>query len=59
MNRVMICSGALGIALIGCQSQPTMSTETTAAAQSSSVNEVADIAADRVVLHVSGLACPF
>jgi len=55
----MICSGALGIALIGCQSQPTVTTDATAAAQSTDVHDMTDLAADRVVLHVSGMACPF
>lgn len=59
MNRVIVCSGVLGIAMIGCQSQPIATTDTIAAAQSNGVNEPAELAADRVVLHVSGMACPF
>ncbi len=59
MNRIVVFSGVLGLGMIGCQSQPTATTDTTAAAQSTGVDEVADIAADRVVLYVSGLACPF
>ena len=53
----MLCSSVLGIAMVGCQSQPT--TDTSAAAETTGVNELAELAANRVVLHVSGMACPF
>lgn len=59
MNRVVVFSGVLGLGLIGCQSQPISTTDTIAAAQSNGVNDLAEPAADRVVLHVSGMACPF
>ncbi len=59
MNRIVVFSGVLGLGLIGCQSQPISTTDTTAAAETPGVNELAELAADRVVLYVSGMACPF
>ncbi len=55
----MLCSNVLALALIGCQSQPTTTTDTSAAAETTGANNLAEPAADRVVLHVSGMACPF
>ena len=59
MNRIVVFSGVLGLGLIGCQSQLISTTDTTAAAETPGVNELAELAADRVVLYVSGMACPF
>lgn len=59
MNRVMVFGSVLGIALLGCQSQPISTTDTTVAAEMPGTNGLAELAPDKVVLHVSGLACPF